>query len=200
MDYFFLLVYYKDISQLKQEEIKMLRTTYENNKKELDMIRYGTLEGNEKDIKNAGIEELENTINNYIKRIKNLEHKKNEMKLRKENLDKSANQEFLYLDDQINRCKTYIMNLKKQLYGYNSEYIRKQVIEEELMIVMSYQRNNKTKEEIEKMQKLTKPFILSKKKIKLEKLKEIKKKISLFKTGVKNRINEKTLTKKIEKI
>lgn len=178
----------------------MLRTTYENNKKELDMIRYGTLEGNEKDIKNAGIEELENTINNYIKRIKNLEHKKNEMKLRKENLDKSANQEFLYLDDQINRCKTYIMNLKKQLYGYNSEYIRKQVIEEELMIVMSYQRNNKTKEEIEKMQKLTKPFILSKKKIKLEKLKEIKKKISLFKTGVKNRINEKTLTKKIEKI
>ena len=60
----------------------MLRTTYENNKKELDMIRYGTLEGNEKDIKNAGIEELENTINNYIKRIKNLEHKKNEIKLR----------------------------------------------------------------------------------------------------------------------
>lgn len=178
----------------------MLRTTYENNKKELDMIRYGTLEGNEKDIKNAGIEELENTINNYIKRIKNLEHKKNEIKLRKENLDKSANQEFLYLDDQINRCKTYIMNLKKQLYGYNSEYIRKRVIEEELMIVMSYQRNNKTKEEIEKMQKLTKPFILSKKKIKLEKLKEIKKKISLFTTGVKNRINEKTLTKKIEKI
>ena len=49
----------------------MLRTTYENNKKELDMIRYGKLEGNEKDIKNAGIEELENTINNYIKRIKN---------------------------------------------------------------------------------------------------------------------------------
>ena len=178
----------------------MLRTTYENNKKELDMIRYGKLEGNEKDIKNAGIEELENTINNYIKRIKNLEHKKNEMKLRKENLDKSANQEFLYLDDQINRCKTYIMNLKKQLYGYNSEYIRKRVIEEELMIVMSYQRNNKTKEEIEKMQKLTKPFILSKKKVKLEKLKEIKKKISLFKTGVKNRINEKTLTKKIDKI
>jgi len=111
----------------------MLRTTYENNKKALDMIRYGTLEGNEKDIKNAGIEELENTINNYIKRIKNLEHKKNEMKLRKENLDKSANQEFLYLDDQINRCKTYIMNLKKQLYGYNSEYIRKRVIEEELI-------------------------------------------------------------------
>ena len=178
----------------------MLRTTYENNKKELDMIRYGTLEGNEKDIKNAGIEELENTINNYIKRIKNLEHKKNEMKLRKENLDKSANQEFLCLDDQINRCKNYIMNLKKQLYGYNSEYIRKRVIEEELMIVMSYQRNNKTKEEIEKMQKLTKPFILSKRKVKLEKLKEIKKKISLFKTGAKNRINEKTLTKKIEKI
>ena len=92
------------------------------------------------------------------------------------------------------------MNLKKQLYGYNSEYIRKRVIEEELIVVMSYQRNNKTKEEIEKMQKLTKPFILSKKKIKLEKLKEIKKKISLFTTGVKNRINEKTLTKKIEKI
>lgn len=178
----------------------MLRTTYENNKKELDMIRYGTLEGNEKDIKNAGIEELENTINNYIKRIKNLEQKKNEFELRKTYLSRNENKELLSLDDQINRCKNYIMNLKKQLYGYNSEYIRKRVIEEELMIVMSYQRNNKTKEEIEKMQKLTKPFILSKKKIKLEKLKEIKKKISLFKTGVKNRINEKTLTKKIEKI
>ena len=151
----------------------MLRTTYENNKKELDMIRYGTLEGNEKDIKNAGIEELENTINNYIKRIKNLEHKKNEIKLRKENLDKSANQEFLYLDDQINRCKTYIMNLKKQLYGYNSEYIRKRVIEEELIVVMSYQRKNKVDREIEEMQLLTKPFIVSKKKANLEKLKEI---------------------------
>ena len=34
----------------------MLRTTYENNKKELDMIRYGTLEGYEKEIKMGGIE------------------------------------------------------------------------------------------------------------------------------------------------
>lgn len=178
----------------------MFRTTYENNKKELDIVRYGTFEGDEKDIKNAGIEELENIIDSYLNRIKNLEQKKNEMKLRKENLDKSANQEFLCLDDQINRCKTYIMNLKKQLYGYNSEYIRKRVIEEELMVVMSYRRKNKTDKEIEEMQNLTKPFILSKKKVKLEKLKEIKKKISLFKTGVKNRINEKTLTKKIEKI
>lgn len=178
----------------------MLRTTYENNKKELDMIRYGTLEGNEKDIKNAGIEELENIIDSYLNRIKNLEQKKNEFELRKTYLSRNENKELLSLDDQINRCKNYIMNLKKQLYGYNSEYIRKRVIEEELMIVMSYQRNNKTKEEIEKMQKLTKPFILSKKKVKLEKLKEIMKKISLFKTGVKNRINEKTLTKKIEKI
>ena len=200
MDYFFLLVYYKDISQLKQEEIKMLRTTYENNKKELDMIRYGTLEGNEKDIKNAGIEELENTINNYIKRIKNLEHKKNEIKLRKENLDKSANQEFLYLDDQINRCKTYIMNLKKQLYGYNSEYIRKRVIEEELIVVMSYQRKNKVDREIEEMQLLTKPFIVSKKKANLEKLKEIKEKILLFKTNIKSKFSEKVLTKKLKKI
>ena len=200
MDYFFLLVYYKDISQLKQEEIKMLRTTYENNKKELDMIRYGTLEGNEKDIKNAGIEELENTINNYVKRIKNLEHKKNEIKLRKENLDKSANQEFLYLDDQINRCKTYIMNLKKQLYGYNSEYIRKRVIEEELIVVMSYQRKNKVDREIEEMQLLTKPFIVSKKKANLEKLKEIKEKILLFKTNIKSKFSEKVLTKKLKKI
>ena len=178
----------------------MLRTTYENNKKELDMIRYGTLEGNEKDIKNAGIEELENTINNYIKRIKNLEHKKNEMKLRKENLDKSANQEFLYLDDQINRCKSYIMNLKKQLYGYNSEYIRKRVIEEELIVVMSYQRKNKVDREIEEMQLLTKPFIVSKKKANLEKLKEIKEKILLFKTNIKSKFSEKVLTKKLKKI
>ena len=177
----------------------MFRTTYENNKKELDIVRYGTFEGDEKDIKNAGIEELENIIDSYLNRI-NLEQKKNEFELRKTYLSRNENKELLSLDDQINRCKNYIMNLKKQLYGYNSEYIRKQVIEEELMIVMSYQRNNKTKEEIEKMQKLTKPFILSKKKIKLEKLKEIKKKISLFTTGVKNRINEKTLTKKIEKI
>ena len=178
----------------------MLRTTYENNKKELDMIRYGTFEGNEKDIKNAGIEELENTINNYIKRIKNLEQKKNEMKFRKENLDKSANQEFLYLDDQINRCKTYIMNLKKQLYGYNSEYIRKRVIEEELIVVMSYQRKNKVDREIEEMQLLTKPFIVSKKKVKLEKLKEMKEKILLFKLNIKSKFNEKTLTKKLKKI
>lgn len=78
----------------------MFRTTYENNKKELNVVRYGTFEGDGKDIKNSSIEELENTINNYLKRIKNLEQKKNEMKLRKENLDKSANQEFLYLDDQ----------------------------------------------------------------------------------------------------
>lgn len=178
----------------------MFRTTYENNKKELDIVRYGTFEEDEKDIKNAGIEELENIIDSYLNRIKNLEQKKNEFELRKTYLSRNENKELLSLDDQINRCKNYIMNLKKQLYGYNSEYIRKRVIEEELMIVMSYQRNNKTKEEIEKMQELTKPFILSKKKIKLEKLKEIKKKISLFKTGVKNRINEKTLTKKIEKI
>lgn len=178
----------------------MFRTTYENNKKELDIVRYGTFEGDEKDIKNAGIEELENIIDSYLNRIKNLEQKKNEFELRKTYLSRNENKELFSLDDQINRCKNYIMNLKKQLYGYNSEYIRKRVIEEELMIVMSYQRNNKTKEEIEKMQKLTKPFILSKKKIKLEKLKEIKKKISLFKIGVKNRINEKILTKKIEKI
>lgn len=178
----------------------MFRTTYENNKKELDIVRYGTFEEDEKDIKNAGIEELENIIDSYLNRIKNLEQKKNEFEFRKTYLSRNENKELLSLDDQINRCKNYIMNLKKQLYGYNSEYIRKRVIEEELMIVMSYQRNNKTKEEIEKMQKLTKPFILSKKKIKLEKLKEIKKKISLFKIGVKNRINEKTLTKKIEKI
>ena len=178
----------------------MFRTTYENNKKELDIVRYSTFEGDEKDIKNAGIEELENIIDSYLNRIKNLEQKKNEFELRKTYLSRNENKELLSLDDQINRCKNYITNLKKQLYGYNSEYIRKRVIEEELMIVMSYQRNNKTKEEIEKMQKLTKPFILSKKKIKLEKLKEIKKKISLFTTGVKNRINEKTLTKKIEKI
>ena len=178
----------------------MLRTTYENNKKELDVVRYGTLEGDEKDIKNAGIEELENTIDSYLNRIKNLEQKKNEFELRKTYLSRNENKELLSLDDQINRCKNYIMNLKKQLYGYNSEYIRKRVIEEELMIVMSYQRNNKTKEEIEEMQMLTKPFKVSKKKLKLERLKEIKKKISLFKTSVKNRISEKTLTKKIEKI
>ena len=29
----------------------MFRTTYENNKKELDIVRYGTFEGDEKDIK-----------------------------------------------------------------------------------------------------------------------------------------------------
>ena len=52
------------------------------------------------------------------------------------------------------------MNLKKQLYGYNSEYIRKRVIEEELMVVMSYRRKNKTDKEIEEMQNLTKPFIV----------------------------------------
>ena len=178
----------------------MLRTTYENNKKELDIVRYGTFEGDEKDIKNAGIEELENTINNYLKRIKNLEQKKNEMKLRKENSDKSANQEFLYLDDQINRCKTYIMNLKKQLYGYNSEYIRKRVIEEELMVVMSYRRKNKTDKEIEEIQTLTKPFIVSKKKVKLEKLKEVKEKILLFKTSIKSKLSEKSLTKKLKKV
>lgn len=178
----------------------MFRTTYENNKKELDVVRYGTFEGDEKDIKNAGIEELENTINNYLKRIKKLEQKKNEMKLRKEKLDKSANQELLYLDDQINRCKTYIMNLKKQLYGYNSEYIRKRVIEEELIVVMSYRRKNKTDKEIEEMQNLTKPFIVSKKKVKLEKLKEVKEKILLFKLNIKSKFSEKTLTKKLKKI
>lgn len=178
----------------------MFRTTYENNKKELNVVRYGTFEGDGKDIKNSSIEELENTINNYLKRIKNLEQKKNEMKLRKENLDKSANQEFLYLDDQINGCKTYIMNLKKQLYGYNSEYIRKRVIEEELIVVMSYRRKNKTDKEIEEMQNLTKPFIVSKKKVNLEKLKEIKEKISLFKKNIKSKFSEKVLTKKLKKI
>ena len=178
----------------------MFITTYENNKKELDVVRYGTFEGDEKDIKNSSIEELENTINNYLKRIKNLEQKKNEMKLRKENLDKSANQEFLYLDDQINTCKTYIMNLKKQLYGYNSEYIRKRVIEEELIVVMSYRRKNKTDKEIEEMQNLTKPFIVSKRKVNLEKLKEIKEKISLFKKNIKSKFSEKVLTKKLKKI
>lgn len=178
----------------------MFRTTYENNKKELNVVRYGTFEGDGKDIKNSSIEELENTINNYLKRIKNLEQKKNEMKLRKENLDKSANQEFLYLDDQINRCKTYIMNLKKQLYGYNSEYIRKRVIEEELIFVMSYRRKNKTDKEIEEMQNLTKPFIVSKRKVNLEKLKEIKEKISLFKKNIKSKFSEKVLTKKLKKI
>ena len=178
----------------------MFRTTYENNKKELNVVRYGTFEGDGKDIKNSSIEELENTINNYLKRIKNLEQKKNEMKLRKENLDKSANQEFLYLDDQINGCKTYIMNLKKQLYGYNSEYIRKRVIEEELIVVMSYRRKNKTDKEIEEMQNLTKPFIVSKKKVNLEKLKEIKEKISLLKKNIKSKFSEKVLTKKLKKI
>ena len=164
----------------------MFITTYENNKKELDVVRYGTFEGDEKDIKNAGIEELENTINSYIKRIKNL--------------DKSANQEFLCLDDQINRCKTYIMNLKKQLYGYNSEYIRKRVIEEELMVVMSYRRKNKTDKEIEEMQNLTKPFIVSKKKVKIEKLKAVKEKFLLFKSNIKSKFSEKTLTKNLKKI
>ena len=178
----------------------MFRTTYENNKKELNVVRYGTFEGDGKDIKNSSIEKLENTINNYLKRIKKLEQNKNEMKLRKENLDKSANQEFLYLDDQINRCKTYIMNLKKQLYGYNSEYIRKRVIEEELIVVMSYRRKNKTDREIEEMQLLTKPFIVSKKKVKLEKLKEIKEKISLFKKNIKSKFSEKVLIKKLKKI
>lgn len=178
----------------------MFRTTYENNKKELNVVRYGTFEGDGKDIKNSSIEKLENTINNYLKRIKKLEQNKNEMKLRKENLDKSANQEFLYLDDQINRCKTYIMNLKKQLYGYNSEYIRKRVIEEELIVVMSYRRKNKTDKEIEEMQNLTKPFIVSKKKVNLEKLKEIKEKISLFKKNIKSKFSEKVLTKKLKKI
>ena len=45
----------------------MFRTTYENNKKELDIVRYGTFEGDEKDIKNAGIEELENIIDSILK-------------------------------------------------------------------------------------------------------------------------------------
>ena len=122
------------------------------------------------------------------------------MKLRKEKLDKSANQELLYLDDQINRCKTYIMNLKKQLYGYNSEYIRKRVIEEELMVIMSYRRKNKTDKEIEEMQNLTKPFIVSKKKVKIEKLKAVKEKFLLFKSNIKSKFNEKTLTKNLKKI
>lgn len=178
----------------------MFRTTYEKNKKELDIVRYGTLEGNENDIKSAGIEELENTINSYLDRIKNLEKKKNEMKLRQKDLDRNSNKEFLYLDEQINRCKNYIMNLKKQLYGYNSEYMRKRVIEEELMVVMSYQKNNTNDEEIEAMQNFTKPFKLSKKNKKIEKLKVVKEKISLFKTNVKNKFSEKSLTKKLKKI
>lgn len=178
----------------------MFRTTYENNKKELDIVRYGTFEGDEKDIKNSGIEELENTINNYLIRIKNLEQKKNEFELRKTYLSRNENKELLSLDDQINRCKTYIMNLKKQLYGYNSEYIRKRVIEEELIVVMSYQRKNKVDREIEEMQLLTKPFIVSKKKANLEKLKEIKEKILLFKTNIKSKFSEKVLTKKLKKI
>lgn len=92
------------------------------------------------------------------------------------------------------------MNLKKQLYGYNSEYIRKRVIEEELIVVMSYQRKNKVDREIEEMQLLTKPFIVSKKKANLEKLKEIKEKILLFKTNIKSKFSEKVLTKKLKKI
>ena len=92
------------------------------------------------------------------------------------------------------------MNLKKQLYGYNSEYIRKRVIEEELIVVMSYRRKNKTDKEIEEMQNLTKPFIVSKKKANLEKLKEIKEKILLFKTNIKSKFSEKVLTKKLKKI
>ena len=96
--------------------------------------------------------------------------------------------------------QTYIMNLKKQLYGYNSEYIRKRVIEEELIVVMSYQRKNKVDREIEEMQLLTKPFIVSKKKANLEKLKEIKEKILLFKTNIKSKFSEKVLTKKLKKI
>lgn len=92
------------------------------------------------------------------------------------------------------------MNLKKQLYGYNSEYIRKRVIEEELIVVMSYRRKNKTDKEIEEMQNLTKPFIVSKRKVNLEKLKEIKEKISLFKKNIKSKFSEKVLTKKLKKI
>lgn len=178
----------------------MFRTTYENNKKELDIVRYGTFEGDEKDIKNAGIEELENIIDSYLNRIKNLEQKKNEFELRKTYLSRNENKELLSLDDQINRCKNYIMNLKKQLYGYNSEYIRKQVIEEELIVVMSYQRKNKVDRKIEEMQLLTKPFIVSKKKANLEKLKEIKEKNLLFKTNIKSKFSEKVLTKKLKKI
>jgi len=83
------------------------------------------------------------------------------------------------------------MNLKKQLYGYNSEYIRKRVIEEELMVVMSYRRKNKTDKEIEEMQNLTKPFIVSKKKVKIEKLKAVKEKFLLFKSNIKSKFSEK---------
>lgn len=178
----------------------MFITTYENNKKELDIVRYGTFEGDEKDIKNAGIEELENIIDSYLNRIKNLEQKKNEFELRKNYLSRNENKELLSLDDQINRCKNYIMNLKKQLYGYNSEYIRKRVIEEELMVVMSYRRKNKTDKEIEEMQNLTKPFIVSKKKVKIEKLKAVKEKFLLFKSNIKSKFSEKTLTKNLKKI
>ena len=65
---------------------------------------------------------------------------------------------------------------------------------------MSYQRKNKVDREIEEMQLLTKPFIVSKKKVKLEKLKEMKEKILLFKLNIKSKFNEKTITKKLKKI
>ena len=65
---------------------------------------------------------------------------------------------------------------------------------------MSYQRKNKVDREIEEMQLLTKPFIVSKKKANLEKLKEIKEKILLFKTNIKSKLSEKLLTKKLKKI
>lgn len=68
------------------------------------------------------------------------------------------------------------------------------------MVVMSYRGKNKTDKEIEEMQTLTKPFIVSKKKVKLEKLKEVKEKISLFKTSIKSKFSENILTKKLKKI
>ena len=96
----------------------MFRTTYENNKKELDIVRYGTFKGNEKDIKNAGIEELENIIDSYLNRIKNLEQKKNEFEFRKTYLSRNENKELLSLDDQINRCKNYIMIIEVKFLNH----------------------------------------------------------------------------------
>lgn len=54
--------------------------------------------------------------------------------------------------------------------------ILESVLLRRLMVVMSYRRKNKTDKEIEEMQNLTKPFIVSKKKVKIEKLKAVKEK------------------------
>ena len=66
--------------------------------------------------------------------------------------------------------------------------------------ISTYNEKNKVDREIEEMQLLTKPFIVSKKKANLEKLKEIKEKILLFKTNIKSKFSEKVLTKKLKKI